>query len=118
MRTRLRHALTAALKARDRVAITALRSALAALDNAEAVSAADAGARTSSAHVAAAASGVGSTEARRRDLTTAEMRSIVEQEIRERVTAAEEYQRAGQAEAARRLRAEAAALTEYSSPAS
>ncbi|GAA5031790.1 hypothetical protein GCM10023317_82610 [Actinopolymorpha pittospori] len=37
MRASLRDDLTAAIKARDRVAITALRSALAAIDNAEAV---------------------------------------------------------------------------------
>jgi hypothetical protein len=37
IRTRMRRALTAAIKARDRSAVTALRSALAAIDNAEAV---------------------------------------------------------------------------------
>jgi hypothetical protein len=37
MRTSLREGLKAALKARDRVAVAALRSALSAIDNAEAV---------------------------------------------------------------------------------
>ena len=37
MRARLRQDLTAAMKARDAVAVTALRSAIAAIDNAEAV---------------------------------------------------------------------------------
>jgi uncharacterized protein len=42
IRTRMRRGLTAAMKARDQRAVTALRSALAAIDNAEAVDAAQA----------------------------------------------------------------------------
>ena len=55
VRSRLRSDLTAALKAGDRLAVAALRSALAAIDNAEAVDAGSLPQRaTSSEHLAGA----------------------------------------------------------------
>jgi uncharacterized protein YqeY len=113
MRTSLRADLTAALKARDQVAVTALRSALAAIDNAEAVPADHPSSSFSgNEHVAGAAS-LGATEAARRDLTEADLRSIVEQEVRERAVAAQEYEQLGRDEHAQRLRAEAEVLSRY-----
>jgi len=99
VRTALRDDLTAALKARDRVAATALRSALAAIENAEAVPARLTG-------------GTGdATEVERRLLTEADVRSIVEQEVRERAVAGQEYERIGRDDLAERLRAEAEVLS-------
>lgn len=61
MRTTLREDLTSAIKAKDRVAITALRSALAAIENAEAPDQAGPS-PTESAHVAGSVAGGGATE--------------------------------------------------------
>jgi uncharacterized protein YqeY len=118
MRASLRGDLSAALKARDRVAISALRSALAAIDNAEAVPVEHTpSSTTGNKHVAGAAAGLGAAEAERRHLTEADLRSIVGDEVRERLAAAEEYERFGRTEAAERLRAEAEVLSPYLNPA-
>ncbi|GAA3465184.1 GatB/YqeY domain-containing protein [Saccharothrix longispora] len=122
MRASLRDSLTAALKSRDRVAVAALRSALAAIGNAEAVPVdrpadgvpADV---TGSEHVAGAAAGLGAAEAERRHLTEADLRSIVEDEVRERSVAALEYERLGRDDLAERLRAEAEVLGRHLRPA-
>lgn len=112
MRTTMRQDLTTALKARDRVAIAALRSALAAMDNAEAVHATDLPATTSE-HVAGAAVGLGAAEAERRHLTDADLRAVVAKEIEDRTTAAKTYADAGREDAAQQLRAEADVLARY-----
>ncbi|GIL31523.1 hypothetical protein NUM_67770 [Actinocatenispora comari] len=111
----MRRDLTTALKARDRVAVSALRSALAAIDNAEAVPAPDAR-MSSSEHVAGAAVGVGSAEAARRELTPDDLHAIVAAEVAERVDAATGYARSGRQDAADRLRAEADVLRRYLRP--
>lgn len=119
MRATLREHLTTALKARDRVAITALRSALAAIDNAEAVPAdhpldsvtGDKHVVTGNEYVAGAATGLGAADVERRHLTEADVRSIVENEVRERSVAAQEYERLGRTDFAGRLRAEAEVLS-------
>lgn len=115
--TRLRAALREALKTRDVVAAFAIRSALGAIGNAEAVpaeAAADAGpgatVRTESAYVAKAATGAGATEATRRQLSPADIQAIVGAEISERETTAGQYEQAGQADRADRLRREARIL--------
>lgn len=119
MRSGLQDELKAALKSRDRVAISALRSALAAIANAEAVPAdqsPDAAANGSagsaaSEHVVGAVNGLGATEARRRELSAADLRSIVAKEVEDRSAAASEYEGLGQHEVAGRLRSEAAVLS-------
>lgn len=110
----MRRDLTAAIKARDRVAVAALRSALAAIDNAEATPV-DGAVPPAAAgeHVAGALVGHGAGEAPRRELTDGEVRTIVEAEVRERVSAADGYQRAGRDDLAGRARAEAEALVRY-----
>jgi uncharacterized protein len=114
MRPRLRDDLTAALKTRDRVAVAALRSALAAIANAEAVPVdRPSDSAAGNEHVAGAASGLGAAEAERRHLTAADLRSIVEKEVRERSAAAQEYERNGRDDLAGRLRAEAEVLGRY-----
>jgi hypothetical protein len=114
IRTRMRRALTAAMKARDQSAVTALRSALAAIDNAEAVDPATTPPATArrpgpgkappgegrpptaevpsagdgdppgEGRIAGAALGVGAAEAERRTLTPTETQAIVREEVTER----------------------------------
>jgi len=115
-RARLRLALTEALRARDVIAVSALRSALSAIGNAEAVDAGagDAGpvaaAGPGSPYVAGAATGLGATEVQRRRLSPAETERIVRAEASERERAAREYEQAGRADQAGRLRREARVL--------
>src|SRR5579863_5678837 len=85
IRQRLASALTAALKGRDAIAVSALRSALAAIDNASAVPAGPAPAvGTGSPHFAGAVAGVGAAEAQRRHLSETEIEEIVRTEVAER----------------------------------
>jgi uncharacterized protein len=119
VRARLRLALTGALRARDAIAVSALRLALSAIGNAEAVDPGPAAtadpssayvADPSSAYVAGAAVGLGATEARRRSLSPAQAEQIVRAEAGERQRAARDYERAGHADQADRLRREALVL--------
>jgi uncharacterized protein len=113
------------MKARDQQAVAALRSALAAIDNAEAVEATNpligqvgaggggAVVPGSAAPVAGAVRGLGAGEVERRSLTAGEMDAIVQREVAERRTAARAYEDAGQSRYAERLRAEAELLGSY-----
>ena len=108
---RLHAGLRAALRSRDMVAAAALRSALAAIANAEAVATdSPAVAPASSEHVAGAVAGLGAGEAKRRVLTDAEVGQIVDAEIAERMAAALVYESTGHAQHAMRLRHEAKEL--------
>lgn len=114
MRSRLRRALADAIKARDHEAVSALRSALAAIDNAEAVDAQTAppvGAAT--AEVASSVAGVGAAEVPRRALTESEVETLVRAEVAERLAAADDYEHHDQPEHARRLRREAEVLRRH-----
>jgi uncharacterized protein YqeY len=113
LRAVLRADLVTAMKARDSDAVAALRAAIAAIDNAEAVDRPDGAATTTSEHFAGAHVGVGSTEAARRDLTIVDVRAILQEQIAERSGAADRYDTLGQSEAAARLRREADALRKY-----
>ena len=114
IRTRLRRALTAALRARDKDGMSALRSALSAIGNAEAVGPGEPGsgppAAAGSDHFAGAVSfagtgtGPGAAEAQRRHLTEADVAAIVRAEAAEREAAASQYERAGHAGQAAGLR--------------
>jgi uncharacterized protein len=111
VRAALRQALTAAMRARDTVAASALRSALGAIGNAEAVREPEAPASPGgSVHIAGAAAGLGAGEAQRRDLSEADARAVLRAEIEERLAAAADYERAGHGDRAARLRREAQAL--------
>jgi uncharacterized protein len=107
---RLRAALGQALHRRDSIAVAALRSALGAIGNAEAVTGAAPAAGASSPHLAGARSGLGAGEARRRRLTAAQVGQVIRAEISERRQAAREYERAGHPGRAQRLLAEADVL--------
>ncbi|MEU3872508.1 MULTISPECIES: hypothetical protein [Streptomyces] len=87
------------MRARDKVAVTALRATLAALDNAEAVPLEEAG--------------VGSTEVARRELSERKVADVVRAEIAERLQAAAELTDLAHAERAAGLRAEAAVLLAF-----
>jgi len=117
LRARLQRALRAALQARDPVAVSALRSAQAAIGNAGAVtsppgSPAPAGGR----HFAGAVEGLGAAEVPRRALTEEQASEIVRAEIADRHQAAEFYERSGHADRAARLRREADALAAALAP--
>jgi uncharacterized protein YqeY len=103
--------LTEAMKARDPVAVAALRSALAALDNAEAVDPAQApAAGPVGGTVAKSLAGLGAGEVPRRTLTEGEEAGVLAAELHDRQAAADDYERLGEPERAARLRAEAEVL--------
>jgi uncharacterized protein YqeY len=104
LRDQLKASLQSAIKSRDRIAIAALRSALSAIDNAEAVE----GPRDYRPVL-----GVGAGEAQRRVLTVDAVREVLRTEIAERARAADEYERLGRPDEASRLRAEAAVLEHH-----
>ncbi|BFU46184.1 hypothetical protein KRMM14A1004_44210 [Krasilnikovia sp. MM14-A1004] len=117
LRERLQAALVPAMKARDTAAVAALRSALAAIENAAAVAAPDAAPDAGAAPVdgggpfAKSTAGLGAAEVARRPQDDAEVERIVRAEIAERLAAADEYARLQRPEQAQRLRAEAQALS-------
>jgi uncharacterized protein YqeY len=91
-----------------------LRSAIAAIDNAEAVDVQPATrAQPNSEHVAGASAGVGSSDVERRALSDEDMTAIVHEQVRERSQAADQYEQLGRTEVAERLRQEAAVLLTY-----
>jgi len=110
LRLRLKQALPTAMKARDKVAVDVLRATLAAIDNAEAVSATSV---PSAGAVEASPIGVGVTEVARRELTDADVTTILRAEIADREAAVSEYERIGAGDRAERLRTEAALLAGY-----
>jgi len=109
LRALLQSALLPAMRAGDGDTVAVVRSALAALANAEAVPVEPRG-PLADGPIAGAATGVGSTEAPRRTLTPQEVRAVVEGERQERIRAAEESEAGGLGEYAARLRMQAAAL--------
>jgi uncharacterized protein len=116
IRQRLQLALREALKARDTVAVSALRSALAAIDNASAVPARPAPTGASGPHFAGAAEGLGAGEVERRKLTKPDIEEIVRAEVSERQAAIVDYDRTGHTDQAGRLRREAHVLLSVLNP--
>ena len=96
LRTRLRRRLSSALRDQDRPAVSALRSALAALDNAEAVQPAEGFRPEASEYIAGGVAGLGAAEVERRVLDAESQRAIVKAEIEARLTAAATYEQHGQ----------------------
>ena len=113
LRAALRRDLVSAMKAREAQAVSALRTAIAAIDNAEAVPAAEASQPTTSTHFAGARAGVGATEAARRELSDGDIRAILGDQIASYAREADGYDAVGQADAARRLRDQARLLAAY-----
>ncbi len=110
--SRLREALRSAMSSRDLLAVSALRSALGALGNATAVPAEDGhrSSETTSQHIAGAVDGLAGGEAPRRELSPDEERAIVEAEVADRRSAAEQMTKLGRPDDSARLLAEAAVL--------
>lgn len=114
VRDRIRSDLSAAMRARDSVAVAALRSALAALENAEAVpDVPSSPARAMHSAVAGAFVGRGLAEIPRRVLSAHGEEAVLRAEIDDREAAAAVYQQSGARERAARLRAEASLLAGY-----
>lgn len=101
---RMRAGLTAALRERDRAAIVALRTALAAVANAEAVPVSDKYQEPVVGKL---------NEVPRRDLTDVDVLRILRAEATERQSAIVEYETLGRHAEAVRLRAELAVLDRY-----
>lgn len=112
LRDRLRLALPEAMRARDKAAVSALRTTLAALDNAEAVPVDEAGSRGPSA-IELSPVGAGVTEAARCELSEGGVVDIVRAEATERLEAAGQLTAPAHADRAARLRAEAAVLLRF-----
>jgi hypothetical protein len=104
LRTHLRRQLSTAVREQDRPAVSALRSALAALDNAEAVQPSEGFQPEVSQHVAGGVAGLGAAEVERRMLDVVSQRAIVRAEIESRLTAATTYEQHGQSARAAELR--------------
>lgn len=97
------------MKARDRPRIGVLRSALGAIDNAEAVEGTT-DRPTDETATAGATSGVGSSEVARHQLSEREMAELVRAEARDLRSSAEEYAGHGQPERAKLLASQADVL--------
>ncbi|HEY6688875.1 MAG TPA: hypothetical protein VI094_22015 [Propionibacteriaceae bacterium] len=110
LRTHLRRRLSAAVRNRDRIAASALRDAIAALDNAEAVEPQQDVPAQVSEHVAGGVVGLGAAEVERRILDPESQRSTVRAEIEARLAAATTYEEHGQSARADELRLGADAL--------
>jgi uncharacterized protein len=104
LRTPLRRQLSAAVPEHHRPAVSALRSALAALDNAEAVRPGEDFQPEVSQHIAGGVAGVGAAEVERRVLDVESQRALVRAEIESSLTAAMTYQQHGQRTRAAELR--------------
>ncbi|MGW6459236.1 GatB/YqeY domain-containing protein [Streptomyces sp. NPDC055078] len=99
------------MKARDRVAVSVLRSTLGAIENAEAVVRPVDVDRNLAMELIPR--GVGAAEAERLELTEGDVVEIVRAEVAEREAAAREYEGAGRAEQADRLREEIRVLAAH-----
>jgi len=113
LRHALRRDLAMAMKARQPDAVAALRAAIAAIDNAEAVPAPEARQAATSSHIAGARAGLGAAEAARRDLSNSDQRAILRDKITGYTAEADRYEALGQSDAAARLRTQARLLSAY-----
>ncbi|HEX6055586.1 MAG TPA: hypothetical protein VFY98_07230 [Intrasporangium sp.] len=111
VRLALRQRLTKALRERDKPTAAAIRSAVAALENAEAVPTSQHPVTATSTHVAGAAIGVGAAEAERLALDEATESAILRAEVDSLIEAAREYESLGRGERAAEARAAADELS-------
>ena len=107
----LRDGLTVAMKDRRLDAVTLLRSALAAIDNAEAISTDSLGDPGTGRNPLGET--FGATEVLRRTLDAGELAEILRAECDGRLRAAEHYDLHGRGAEAERMKREAAALARY-----
>lgn len=114
-RAMLRAALREEMKARRTWAVSALRETIAAIDNAESVSAVPPTALSSTV-IAGAVAGLGNSEVPRRVLTPNDVAAIVAREMNERRAAASQYVALGRHEEAATLDAQATLLEKVMAP--
>lgn len=110
LREELRRHLNQAMRDRDRVATAALRDAIAALDNAEAIDPGDDVTSAASEYVAGGVVGLGAAEAERRVLDLVSQRAILRADIDARLDAAATYEHRGHPARGAQLRVEADVL--------
>ena len=113
LRDALRRDLASAMKAREPDAVSALRTAIAAIDNAEAVPVPDQQQASTSSHIAGARAGLGAAETARRPIGSSQQMAILRDQVAGYTTEADRYDALGQQAAAQRLRAQARLLTTY-----
>ena len=113
LRAAMRRDLVSAIKTRQPDAVAALRAAIAAIDNAEAVPAPEASRAATSGHIVGARAGLGAAEAARRDLSDSDQRAILRDKITGYTAEADRYEALGQPDAAARLRTQARLLSAY-----
>jgi uncharacterized protein len=107
---RLRAALKEAMRSRDPVATSAIRSALGAVDNAGSVGVTGRNVPAGSDYIAGSVKGLGAGDVPQREMNDEQIIEIVLVEVRDREGAAEEYSALGRTEEAARLRSEAEVL--------
>jgi uncharacterized protein YqeY len=110
-RQTLRARLLTARKDRDAIRVSALRSALSAIDNAETPDVEDLDVPAAGT-IAGSVAGLGAAEVPRRVLTGAAIRTLLRAEIDDRLLAAEQMDAGGHSERATAVRAEAAVLVD------
>jgi hypothetical protein len=101
------------MKAQQRDEMAALRSLIAAIDNAESVEDASSSSPPPSEHVAGTVQGLGAADAARRSLSEHDLQRIVEAELWERDAQAERLTLLGRIDEASRLRIEADVIARY-----
>lgn len=110
-RQTLRAQLMAARKGRDATQVSALRSALSAIDNAETPDVEDLDVPAAGT-IAGSVAGLGAAEVPRHVLPGAAIRTLLRAEIDDRLLAAEQMDAGGHSERATAVRAEAAVLVD------
>ncbi|MDP3889937.1 hypothetical protein [Nocardioides sp.] len=114
LQAQLKADLTRAMRAGERPTMSVLRTALAAIANAEAQAVPHTPAsQMNSTPIAGATAGLGSTDIPRRTLTDDEMREVIGAERSERLMVADTLHEAGRGADAQRLRDEASVLERY-----
>ena len=93
--------------------MAALRSVIAAIDNAESVEDASSSSQPSSEHVAGTLQGLGAADAARRSLSEHDLQRIIEAELWERDAQAERLTLLGRIDEASHLRIEADVIARY-----
>jgi uncharacterized protein len=115
--TRLRGDLRAAMKAQRREEMAALRTLIAAIDNAQSVEDSAPAPPSPSEHVAGGAPGLRAADAARRELSERDLQRIIEAELWERDAQAERLTLLGRVDDASRLRYEVDVIARYQIPA-
>jgi hypothetical protein len=107
------------MKAQQRDEMAALRTLIAAIDNAESVEdpSPPPEPRPSSEHVAGAVPGLGAADAARRSLSERDLQRVIEAELWDRDAQAERLTLLGRVDDASRLRIEADVIARYQIPA-